>query len=218
MDMSRSTEKVARRAQRGLQVILGLALLVAATVSACKHVAPREVVAQCSPNVEDIDVGRLVTSRDRNSRLATVYEEDQKDRVLPGQRELSSAEWDEINRRDDSRLEQTVEALRSGDGLSTKDLFYSSVILLHGTCPDHYRLARDLADKLIKLGEESAKSLYAHAVDRYLISMNKPQKYGTQYHCGSGGCALLPYDPATTDAQRAQFDVPRLEDALKGMQ
>lgn len=45
------------------------------------------------------------------------------------------------------------------------------------------------------------------------MSLGRPQKYGTQYTLVDGRYALYPVDPATTDAERAQYDVPALAEA-----
>jgi hypothetical protein len=42
-----------------------------------------------------------------------------------------------------------------------------------------------------------------------------PQKYGTQYRSVGGRWVLYPVDPATSDEERARWDVPPLAEALR---
>ena len=75
--------------------------------------------------------------------------------------------------------------------------------------------ARELALKAAELGHlQLARWLAAAAYDRWLMLQNKPQKYGTQYRSDGDRWKLWDVDPATTDAERAAWDVPSLAEAL----
>jgi hypothetical protein len=51
------------------------------------------------------------------------------------------------------------------------------------------------------------------------MSRGLPQKYGTQYIAsGDGPLELYDYDPATTDEERAAYDVPPLHELLRRVQ
>ena len=63
---------------------------------------------------------------------------------------------------------------------------------------------------------EQAKLLYVVAIDRLLLWEGKAQKYGMQYEKEKGGkYRLSPMDKKTTDAQRAEFNVPSLAELKK---
>lgn len=58
--------------------------------------------------------------------------------------------------------------------------------------------------------------LAAAAYDRWLVHQGKPQKYGTQYRSDDGEAFRLEeVDPATTDEERAEWDVPPLAEAQR---
>jgi hypothetical protein len=59
--------------------------------------------------------------------------------------------------------------------------------------------------------------LYAGSTDRLLILKDKPQKYGTQYHCKKDGKSFKLYeiDPKTNDKEREDLNVPTLSEAKK---
>jgi hypothetical protein len=75
--------------------------------------------------------------------------------------------------------------------------------------------AHDLARRAAELGHPRGRWLAAATYDRWLMTGNEPQKYGTQYHAECGRWALWPVDPATTDEERAGWDVPALPMARK---
>ncbi|MGH8039006.1 MAG: hypothetical protein ACREPD_14810 [Stenotrophomonas sp.] len=192
-----------------------LALLVGLLAAGCTHASPKHSEA-CTTNVDSIAVATIDVSDSRTSILADSFANDQRDRALSSQRQLTDAEWQEVEHGDDVRLAEAVRALASPNSLSVRDLYYASVILLHGTCAEHYRLARDLAERAMGLGVDEAKSIFANATDRHLLSIDQPQKYGTQYDCNAGDCTLLPYDLKTTDAERIELDVPPMTEGRGG--
>lgn len=55
----------------------------------------------------------------------------------------------------------------------------------------------------------------AAAYDRWLMRQGRAQKYGTQYLIRDGRWVLYEVDPATTDAQRARWNVPPLTHSLQ---
>ncbi len=77
---------------------------------------------------------------------------------------------------------------------------------------ENYLLAHFLARSAALAGHRPARRMAAAAIDRYLVFSGKPQKYGTQYRFDekAGKEVLLEIDPATTDAERAEWDVEPL--------
>lgn len=211
MDISDLPAKPLRRSAdpfaRCGRIVLAIAFAVIA--SACAHSTNVETIV-CVPRIESVDLRSLEVSDSAGTRLAGVFESDQEDRLLPSRRELSDAEWDAIDRRDELRRAEVVSALKSKGGINPRDLYFASVVFLHGGCPDHYRMAATLASRALSAGESDARSIYANAIDRHLVATGKPQKFGTQYSCESGECVLMPHDPTTTDEERAEYDIPPL--------
>jgi hypothetical protein len=73
----------------------------------------------------------------------------------------------------------------------------------------HVELAQALAlEAMAKV--RPARAIAARAFDRLRVLAGKPQKFGTQSHVHDGVRVLYPVDPATTDSERAKWDVPSL--------
>jgi hypothetical protein len=58
--------------------------------------------------------------------------------------------------------------------------------------------------------ERRARRLAAEAYDRLRCRRGQPQKFGLVAIAQDGGGELWPVDPATTDSERAKWDVPAL--------
>ena len=79
----------------------------------------------------------------------------------------------------------------------------------HGEVLDHWWRAHELAKRAAELGHQRGRWLAAAAYDRWLMRQGRPQKFGTQgVPDGPNGWRRWPCDPATTDAKRAEWDVP----------
>ncbi|MBG0785627.1 MAG: hypothetical protein H0S79_11040 [Anaerolineaceae bacterium] len=141
-------------------------------------------------------------------RMAELFTADQAVRVI------TADTPDEIIREDTARREEVLEYLRKGQLQTARDLVYAGFIFQHGDCSEHYLLANRLAEIAMDAGYPDAPWLYAASLDRYLMSLGQPQKFGTQYTFVNGAYQLYPVDPATTDEERAEYDVPSLEEAL----
>jgi hypothetical protein len=114
--------------------------------------------------------------------------------------------------RDAARREAVREIAQRG-GLQTGDDYAAAALVFqHGNTPADYQQANRYAEQAIDLGSERGRQLYALTRDRYLRSIGEPQQFGTQYRLESGTWQLVlqPYDPTTTDAERARYNVPPL--------
>jgi len=148
-----------------------------------------------------------------SSELRAIFDADQSDRrdgLLPG-----------AGDRDQGRLARVRELIEDGSVQTAEDHFHAAMVLQHTPIVlgvedarrDNYLRAHDLARRAAELGHSKARWLAAAAYDRWLMTGNEPQKYGTQYHADGGRWALWPVDPATTDEERAAWDVPALATA-----
>jgi hypothetical protein len=76
--------------------------------------------------------------------------------------------------------------------------------------------ALSLNAMMLDPGNDLAKWLAAAAWDRTLVRLGKPQRYGTQFRVGKDGLRVLELvDPTVTDEERAEWNVPPLEEARK---
>jgi hypothetical protein len=110
--------------------------------------------------------------------------------------------------------------------VTSQDFSNIALVFQHGGCVSHFMLANRMALMGIQTAEARAangskyvnpKWLYAATLDRALMNSGRAQKFGTQYFGGfHGECTrLYVVDPRTTDAERAQYDVPPLNKAIE---
>ncbi len=145
-----------------------------------------------------------------NKELQSLYEQDQADRF-----EMQKLTREQIVHRDRIRR-QRVEELRECEALQVpEDFFHAAMIFQHGETLEHYWQAYELAKKGAKLGHLACRRLTAATYDRWLMRQGKPQMYGTQYILKGGRWVLYEVEPTTTDAQRAEWNVPLLDQALQ---
>lgn len=149
-----------------------------------------------------------------NISLKNIYEEDLRDR--------SNINWDNgdevkrISEWDKKRIHQVNSVLESNKELSGIDYHHASWIFQHGDEPSDYKKANELAKIAMEMGEERSKWLYAASFDRWMLSTNSPQKFGTQFLQNKSGDWELaqPIDKNTTDEERAKYNVPPISKAL----
>ncbi|MDQ6669422.1 MAG: hypothetical protein M3069_01430 [Chloroflexota bacterium] len=108
------------------------------------------------------------------------------------------------------------------DGLleAPQDYYHAAMVLQHSLVVADYWQAHQLALRAVELGYTQARWLAAATLDRWLMRQGKPQKYGTQYTMVGARWKVWAWgkrfrlwdvDPATTDAERAEWGVPALE-------
>jgi hypothetical protein len=125
-------------------------------------------------------------------------------------RQPTAADPQQVREQDALRRVKVLDYVASGQIHAPRNLVHAAFIFQHGDCAEHYRLAHRLAQAALEAGFPDARWIYAATLDRYLMSLGEPQKYGTQYTWIDGEFKLYPVDPATTDAERAEYNVPPL--------
>lgn len=105
-------------------------------------------------------------------QLSYMYETDQGDRL--------ALRFRNLNERDHERLERVLEFHEQGNIAHPEELYHAATILQHGTTSEHYELAYLLAKRASEAGHENADGLWKAAYDRWMLSLGKPQVYGTQ--------------------------------------
>jgi len=168
-------------------------------------VGPQGSALQCHPVIENVrfdgqqrdDIGHPLTQLQRD---------DQNARQPP--MDIDPVELDKADR---LRREEALGYLQNGQVVYAWSLYSAALIFQHGDCPDHYRLAADLALRAHELNDPSAGWLHTAAADRYLLSVGQLQRYGTQYVVDvENHFVLCPVSPDMTDEERAEFGLPGL--------
>lgn len=147
-----------------------------------------------------------------NEELARLYTEDQSDREP---KEGQSINWALVGPRDKKRLER-VREMYQGDKLATgPDYYYSAMILQHSSTATDYLLAHELCVVAISMGESRTKWLAAASEDRFLQSIGRSQRFGTQYKSNGPNTPFLlgKIEDGVTDNLRRAFNAPTLEGA-----
>lgn len=139
--------------------------------------------------------------------LALLFEEDRaEDRsVVAG-----SPEYAALRRRDARRRGQVKSMLGRRPALTAEQLFAAAWILNHGDAAEDAKEAHELARRAADQGFEPARWLSAAALDRSLMYSGQPQRYGTNIVPDGIGYRLWDVEPATTDEERAKWNVPPL--------
>jgi hypothetical protein len=121
----------------------------------------------------------------------------------------------------DIRHRQTVYQLTAQALIVEPVDLFKAAMLLQGqdstVCAEISMLAYYLAVESTRRGNDEARRLAAESLDKYLLNSGLPQKYGTQFGRDLFGQGrLYNYDSATTDQERAEWNVPSL-DSLKSL-
>ncbi len=108
----------------------------------------------------------------------------------------------------------------AGGGLRTaQDYLRAAYLMQHGPDKDDPRIAHAMASLSWELDphNKEARWLMAASWDRLMMSMGRPQWYGTQFDKPSEKFpwTLGAVDPRVTDAERATFFVPPLAESRK---
>jgi hypothetical protein len=148
-----------------------------------------------------------------NAELAKITQADQADRAGGGDK----IDWSVVGKRDAERLKRTQEIAAQGGLKAADDYFNAALVLQHSDKVEDYDQAHQWCLKAVELDSElpAARWLAAATLDRSLMNQGKPQHYGTQYRKADGKWILWQVDPAVTDEERAEWDVPALAEARK---
>jgi tetratricopeptide (TPR) repeat protein len=141
-----------------------------------------------------------------NLELKKMYDADQ------GDRQSDKIDWSIVSKRDSLREVRIYELLDSNKILTSTDYNIAALIFQHGRDSIAYGMAVKLMRKSIELEPTRNKWLLAAAIDRYLLSRNKPQIYGTQYRKMKDQPFELQEIDTTkvTDTERIEYGVETL--------
>jgi len=120
------------------------------------------------------------------------------------------------------------ELLADNKIVTNSDKFNAALILQHtgviycndvlkSNSAENFLLAYSLSNSAYNSGFQKAANLVAANYDRYLLFTKGYQKYGTQkvYDEKSDSFLWAPIDSLTTDAERAKYSLPKIEELLK---
>ena len=114
-----------------------------------------------------------------NPELAALCEQDQAAR----QSDDFLKDAERIQAFDRMRRLRVMRLLDDGAAKTAHDHFNAALVLQHGDDPLDYKLSNELCKKAVELDPsmKEARWLMAASWDRYLMSLGKPQWYGTQF-------------------------------------
>src|SRR5688500_5358416 len=146
-------------------------LLCAVALLATWELALRPLVV-ATPAASPVQTG------EPNAELTRMFTEDQDDRKPEPGRGIN---WVAVEKRDEARLARVRELYQRDQLRAGADYYHAAMILQHGGQPSDYLLAHELCVVAIAKGEQRAKWLAAASEDRFLGSVGRPQRFGTQY-------------------------------------
>lgn len=112
---------------------------------------------------------------ENNNELLEIYQKDQADRMA------KNISWDIVAKNDSLRIVQVIQLLQSNKVQTAQDYYHAAMIFQHGDDSTTYKMAIKMMQKAIAIDSTINKWLLAASIDRYLMSKNEPQIYGTQY-------------------------------------
>ena len=148
-----------------------------------------------------------------NKELKKLYDDDVYEHAHAPK--LGTPEYTAMRERDYQRREQVSRLIAASAVKTAEDYFHAARIFNHGDTPDDAWRAHQLALQSVKLGHRPARWMAAATYDRWLMYQGKPQKYGTQYVSDGKRQRLWDVEANTSDAERAEWDVPALAEQLR---
>jgi hypothetical protein len=186
--------------KRNVPALLALIWL---TATRCWAVEPNDAPSAVEPALKD------------NEEAARLFSEDQSDRLSKDGKPL---DWKVIKKvvvpRDRARRKRVLELYAAGELRTTKDFVHAGIVLQHGEKPEHYLLSHELCITAVfkSCGSEEdswvslANQLAALSEDWFLLSVGRPQRFGTQFRKGR----LVKIDQGVTDEVRKIWNFPPL--------
>ena len=144
-----------------------------------------------------------------NAELKKMYEEDQ------SSRKMEKIEWDKLVKQDSTRRVEVLEMIKQNKLSTQNDYFHAAMIFQHGKDSTSYKLAYEYSKKASVMDTTNSlfRWLSAASYDRYLISIGKPQIYGTQFIVFDKKYYLNNFDTTkVTDSERIYYGTRTLKE------
>jgi len=148
-----------------------------------------------------------------NVELRQLHDEDQADRTPEGG---GAIDWSVVGPRDAARLARVKALLAEGAIRTATDYYRAAMVLQHGREPEDFLLAHEFCVVALTLGKNDKETrwLAASSEDRFLMNIERPQRFGTQFHSAAGGpWQLYDVDAALTDGIRELMGTRSLAEA-----
>ena len=185
-----------------IKTLLVLILLAVWVIALRSEFSPRPVQAQANPILKD------------NEELARMYREDQADRAPANSKDI---DWTVIGPRDQARLTRVKELYTANSLRTGADYYHAAMVLQHSDVPDDFLLAHEFCVVAISNGrnDKDTRWLAAASEDRFLMNIQRPQRFATQYRADPSTAPFRLYrvDSGVTDELRRAMDVPSLAKA-----
>lgn len=142
------------------------------------------------------------TALEDNPELKGLHDADQADRKPEGGKPI---DWAAVAPRDVARIARVKTLYQEGKLCTGADYFHAALVLHHGATPEDSLLAHELAVVALKKGAPNVASwLVAATEDRFLQSIGRAQRFGTQL------TTPIVVDGVVTDRLRGELNVPSL--------
>lgn len=158
-------------------------------------------------------VGFYHKSSKSNQRLVILFEALQKERLQVNMEDTNSIK--KINLKEKQMRNEVLKMLKKGEIKTSDDFYRAAMLFQHGSNFKSYAMAVALAAVSAHLGEPWGKSLYAMALDRFLLSIGQKQYFGTNFEKVKGKWRLAPYNEKTRDFERKFYLVEPMKKILE---
>jgi hypothetical protein len=158
-----------------------------------------------------------------NAELERLFADDQSDRTTS---EGGKINWSVVGARDFDRRKRVMEVYAAGELRTAKDFYHAGMVLQHGNQSEDYLLCHEFCVAAVFLSASEsgstwilkAKWLAAASHDRFLLSIGRGQRFGTQFtqiaaKKGKAPWKLDKITPGVSDELRAVWNVPTLAEA-----
>ena len=163
-----------------------------------------------------------IAAASQNEEVARLFAEDQSDRQP---KEGKPIDWAFVGPRDKARLKRVRQLYTAGELKTGKDYYHAAMILQHGEQPEDYLLCHELCVAAVFKSARSeranllsdSKWLAAASYDRFLLSIGRRQRFGTQFSSSGprSPSRLDKMEEGVTDELRKVWSVPSLAEAKK---
>lgn len=160
-------------------------------------------------------IGFYRKSSKSNQRLVELFEELQNELLQANWEDTNSFSLKKIGLKERQIRREVIEMLKKGEIRTSDDFYRAAMLFQHGTNFKSYAMAIALAAASGHLGESWGRSLYAMALDRFLLSIRQKQYFGTNFEKVRGKWYLAPFNKNTSDFERKFYLVEPMKRILQ---
>lgn len=151
-----------------------------------------------------------------NKRLIELFEINQRQRFAASNKDWADRQFTRRLWKEETQARREILGmLRRGEIRSADDFYRAGHFFHHGSKFRDYALGLALFAASRHFGELWGKNTYAVALDRFLISVNQPQYFVTQFEKRRGRWLISPYRKGVLDKERKEYFVEPIEKTKK---